>query len=105
MVACTCSCIIMRQFERVKRGRSPYLPIPESTSFVETEPVPGGVRRLIPVEEIRRIHDVDNEQIARGEPSIRVPPETAQVPTRTCLGLRPPADRGMANRPRPVHKA
>jgi uncharacterized membrane protein YczE len=57
------------------------------------------------VEEIRRIQDVDNEQIARGEPSIRVPPETAQVPTRTCLGLRPPADHGMAGRPRPVHKA
>jgi uncharacterized membrane protein YczE len=57
------------------------------------------------VEEIRRIHDVDNEQIAQSEPSIRVPPEGAQVATRTCLGLRPPEDRGMTGRPRPVHKA
>ena len=57
------------------------------------------------MEEIRRIRDVDDEQIARGEPSIRVPPEGAQAPTRTCLGLRPPEDRTMAGRPRPVHKA
>lgn len=57
------------------------------------------------MEEMRRIHEVGNEQITPGEPSIRVPPEGAQVPTRTCLGLRPPEDRGMAGRPRPVHKA
>jgi uncharacterized membrane protein YczE len=57
------------------------------------------------VEEIRRISEVDNEQIARGEPSIRVPPAGTQAPTRTCLGIRPPEDRGMNGRPRPVHKA
>jgi uncharacterized membrane protein YczE len=57
------------------------------------------------VEEIRRIQDADNDPITAGEPSIRVPPDGTQVPTRTCLGLRPPEDRGMASRPRPVHKA
>ena len=57
------------------------------------------------MEEIRRIQDVDDEQIAQGEPSIRVATAVAQVPTRTCLGLRPPEDRGMAHRPRPIHKA
>ncbi|GAA3438349.1 hypothetical protein GCM10018954_079650 [Kutzneria kofuensis] len=58
------------------------------------------------MEEIRRIRDVDNEQIAQGEPSIRVPPGTAQVPTRTCLGLRPPAeDRRIGHRPRPIHRS
>lgn len=57
------------------------------------------------MEEIRRIQDVDNERITDSGPSIRVPPESAQVPTRTCLGLRPPVDRGIGRRPRPIHRS
>lgn len=56
-------------------------------------------------QEIERVRDVDNEQIAQGEPSIRVPPAPAQVPARTRLGIRPPVDRGIGRRPRPIHRS
>ncbi|MFI9380029.1 YitT family protein [Kutzneria sp. NPDC052558] len=48
---------------------------------------------------------MDNEQITGVEPSIRVPPRATQAPSRTCLGLQPPADRGIGHRPRPIHRA
>lgn len=57
------------------------------------------------MEEIRRIRDVDNEQIAQDVPSIRVPPEAAQVATGTCVDVRPPDDRALVRRPRPIHRS
>jgi uncharacterized membrane protein YczE len=57
------------------------------------------------MEEILRIPDVDNEQITVGEPAIRVPPGAAQAATRTCVGLKPPEDRGIGHRPRPIHRS
>jgi uncharacterized membrane protein YczE len=57
------------------------------------------------MDEIRQIQDVDNEQITDVESSIRVPPDTAQGPTRTCLDVRPPVERRNGRRLRPIHRS